>query len=274
MIRRVGIVGCGAIGSALAKAIERNYADVARVAALCDSVPAHAKRLQLGLSGRPPITSLAGLIRGSDLVLEAASASVSAVVARRALSAGRDVLVMSTGGLLGSVPQLARLARRSRAQLLLPSGALGGLDAVKALSMGRLRAVRLTTRKPPRALAGAPYVQQRRLRLERLRRARVLFAGSPATVVPAFPQNTNVAATLALACASSGFPLSRIQVRVVADPSLRTNVHELHVRSDSGQVDVRIESRPSRDNPKTSELAIRSALAALEQAFGAVRVGT
>jgi len=93
-------------------------------------------------------------------------------------------------------------------------------------------------------------------------------------VIRAFPQNTNVAATLALACAKSRFPAHRIQVRVVADPSLRCNVHELSVTGDAGALEVRIESRPSRDNPKTSETAIRSALAVLDQTFGSVRVGT
>ena len=271
---RVGLVGCGTIGSALAKAIERNYADVARVVALCDSDFLHAQRLQQKLSGHPPIVSLSRLLSRSDLILEAASASISCSVARRALSAGCDCLVMSTGGLLGHLPQLARAARRSHANLLLPSGALGGLDAVKALSMGMLRRVRLTTRKPPRALAGSPFAITRRLRLNGLRQPRIVFTGSPSKVVRAFPQNTNVAATVALACARSGFPTNRIQVRVVADPSLRRNVHELSVIGDAGQVEVRIESRPSRDNPKTSETAIRSALAVLDQAFGSVRIGT
>ena len=242
--------------------------------ALCDPNAHHAQRLQQALAGHPPAVSLSRLIQRSDLVLEAASSSVSFSVARRALSAGRDCLVMSTGGLLGHMPQLVRLTRRSRANLLLPSGALGGLDAVKALSMGRLRAVRLTTRKPPRALAGAPFVVKRRLRLQALKRSRVIFSGSPADVVRDFPQNTNVAATLALACARSGFPAKRIRVRVVADPSLRRNVHELSVAGEAGQVDVRIESRPSRENPKTSDTAIWSALAVLDQAFGSVRIGT
>jgi len=260
MVVRIGIVGCGAIGSAIAQAIDRDYANVARVVALAEQDRTRAQALRRSLRSRPALVSLPQLIRRSDLVIEAAAASIAARVARLALSANRDVLIMSTGGLLRAPASWRRAAGHSRGRLHIPSGALCGLDGIKAMAVGTIRRIRLTTRKPPHALATAPFVRANHLRLARLRAPKLLFEGSPADVVSGFPQNTNVAATMLLA---STVPGSRrhpkMTVRVVADPGLRTNVHELEVEGDCGRLSVRVESRPSQANPKTSELAIRSA---------------
>jgi len=267
---RVGIVGCGTIGSELARALERDYRHVARVVALVDPQRPHALRLQQQLSSRPPIVSLPELIRRSQLVLETATAAVAARVVRLALTAHRDVLVMSTGGLLAAPASWQRAARRSRGRLYIPSGALAGIDGIKAMAVGTIRAIRLTTRKPPRALADAPLVRARGLKLAGLRTPKVLFDGSPRDAIRAFPQNANIAATMFLAC---GAKSQAARVRVVADPALTRNIHELDIEGDCGRIRVQIESRPS-SNPKTSELAVRSALAALRQLFEPVRIGT
>ena len=185
---------------------------------------------------------------------------------------------MSTGGLLANRARWQRIAKTSGGCLYVPSGALCGLDGVKAMALGTIRRIRLTTRKPPHALASAPFVHTNRLQLDRLRRATVLFEGSPSDTVKAFPQNTNVAASVALACrgphrsARTGSP--RPIVRVIADPTLRVNVHELEVEGDCGRISVRVENRPSATNPKTSELAVRSALVTLRQIFESVKIGT
>jgi aspartate dehydrogenase len=267
---RVGLVGCGTIGTALALAIQHRYAHVARIVGLHDASPSHAATLQRRLADHPPIVSLATLIRGSQTVLEAASAAAAPGVVRAALRAHRDVLVMSVGGLLGDRTWMTA-ARRSRGRVYIASGALAALDGVKALAVGRICRARLTTSKPPRALASAPYVVRRGLRLERLRRPKVLLSGTPRQVVAAFPQNTNVAAALTLALA--GHPAARIRVRVVADPRLRRNRHELEVEGDCGRIACQVESRPSR-NPRTSELAVRSAVATLARLLEPVHIGT
>ena len=267
---RVGLVGCGTIGERVALALNRKYPFIASITALHDTNAAQARRLQRRLTPRPAILPLMPLIRRSNLVIEAASAAAVLPVVTQALRANRHVLVMSVGGLLGD-QEWRRLARRSRGRVLIPSGALAGLDGVKAMAVGRLRRVLLTTRKPPRAFADAPYVRRRGLRLERLRRPVVIFEGTPRAVVRAFPQNTNIAAALSLASGASGASVARI--RVVADPGTRRNVHELDVESDCGRIRCRIESRPSA-NPKTSELAVRSAIASLGRFFDQVNVGT
>ena len=266
---RVGLVGCGTIGSQLARALQRDYRHVARIVALNDCNHRQAALLQRRLTGHPPICSLPALVRTSQLVLEAASAEVSAEVVTRCLRAHRDVMVMSVGGLIVD-RRWRRLAGRSRGRVFIPSGALAGIDGVKAMAVGRIRRVSLTTRKPPRALSSAPYVRRRHLRLERLRRPSVVFEGSPRDVIRAFPQNTNVAAALALA---SGASASRTRIRVVADPTIRSNIHELEVEGDCGRVSCRVQSRPS-GNPKTSEIAVRSAIATLQRLLSPVSIGT
>ncbi|MBI4342311.1 MAG: DUF108 domain-containing protein [Candidatus Omnitrophica bacterium] len=266
---RVGLVGCGTIGSRLALALQRNYRHLARITALHDLDRAHALRLRQRLRPHPPVTSLKTLIQRSDVVLEAASASIAAEVAARSLRAHRDVLVMSVGGLLRDASWRGAL-RRSRGTLHIPSGALAGLDGIKAMAVGRLRRVTLTTRKPPSTLASAPGMARRRLRLGQLTRPVVVFEGSPRDVVRAFPQNTNVAAALTLA---AGVSASRPRVRVVADPAIRRNIHEVEVEGDCGRIQCRVESCPSA-NPKTSELAVRSAIVTLGRLFDRIQIGT
>lgn len=199
------------------------------------------------------------LIRRSDLVIEAASAAAAAGIVTRALSAKKTVFAMSVGGLLPIAGRLQRLTRQG-GHLLTPSGAIAGLDGVKAAGAGTLRRVTLTTRKPPRALGLTT----------RLRRPKTLFQGSAAQAVRQFPQNINVAATLALA----GLGAARTTVRIIADPGVSTNTHEIEAIGAFGRLTARTENLPARGNPKTSALAILSAQAALQQFASTWRIGT
>ncbi len=266
---QVGLVGCGTIGSRLALAIVRHYPKEARVVALHDQNASAAEKLRKRLPQHPPILSLRQLIQRSDLIIEAASAELSGSLAGQTLSAGKSVLVMSVGGLLMD-SSWRRLAKRSKGHVYVPSGALSGLDGVRAMARAGIRRVMLTTKKPPQAFMSAPYVRQKRLRLAGLKRPKVIFQGSAQAVVRAFPQNTNVAAALTLA---SGLPAAKVQVRVVADPRLTRNTHEYTVEGKIGRLQSVIESVPSA-NPKTSELAIRSAQACLARLFETVTIGS
>jgi len=266
---RVGLVGCGTIGSQLARAIDRHYRHAARVVALHDSVRTHATALQRRLAHRPILCSLPQLIRKSQLVIEAASVEVAADVVTRSLRSNRDVIVMSVGGLLLD-QTWRRVARRSRGRVYIPSGALAGIDGVRAMAIGKIRRVRLTTRKPPQAFAEAPYVRSRGLHLEHLTQPSIIFEGTAHRVVQAFPQNTNVAAVLTLA---SGVSPSRARIRVIADPTIHRNVHELEVEGDCGRILCQVHSDPSA-NPKTSELAVRSSIATLQRLFDPIVIGT
>lgn len=270
MIRRIGIVGCGAIGSALAKALQRPpLARSFRLAGVHDLDHRKASTLAHRLRGGIPVLPLDMLIRRSDLIVEATAAASAGRIVTRALAAQRDVLCLSVGGLLPLSRRLPTLTRRG-GHLYVPSGAIAGVDAIKAARLGTLRRVTLTTRKSPASLVEAPGARRFRARLRRATRPITLFRGSAAQAVRQFPQNINVAATLALA----GLGAARTEVRIVADPRAHRNLHEIEAAGSFGRLTVRTENVPSRQNPKTSELAVLSALATLHQLAHPWRVGT
>jgi aspartate dehydrogenase len=267
-ILKIGIVGCGAIGSAVAVGCVRHFKGKVRVVAVCDTIPAKARSLAGRVRGARP-ASLERLVRVCDLVIEAASGKASARIARMALRNGKDVLVMSVGGLLGRTQALGRLAEKKGARLYVPSGAIAGLDGIRAFGFVRWQKLVLRTCKPPRALEGADYLVRRRIRVKGLRRPRTVFRGTALQAVRAFPKNINVVAALALAAGSGVVP----RVEIVADPRLKRNVHTILAESEGGRIRVTCENVPSPENPKTSRLAILSALAVIGRLLGKVRVG-
>ncbi len=228
-----------------------------------------AQRLSEQFHPSIPILPPERLIGRCDLVMEAASAQAVGELLPLVIRQRKAMLILSAGGLL-QYPELLRRARAREIPLYLPSGALAGLDGIKAGAFGKLRQVILTTRKPPRAFAGAPEILRRKIRLSGLRAPKVIFEGPAAQAVRAFPQNINVAATLSLA----GIGPQRTRVRIVADPGLKINIHEVEAVGDFGRLQVRAENRPASGNPKTSRLAVLSALATLEQILRSGRIGT
>ena len=234
-----------------------------------DARPSEARRLSRSLRPPVPVLPLETLARRSDLLIEAASGKAAADLLPVLARHRRPALILSTGGLLSRPDRLRSLARKG-ISLYLPSGALAGLDAVKAAAAGRLRSVTLTTRKPPRSLAGAPGILRRKIRLENLRKPKVVFEGSARQAAKEFPQNINVAATLALA----GIGPVCTRVKIIADPTVRANIHEVAAAGDFGRLMARTENLPSPGNPKTSLLAIRSAVATLRQIIKPLKVGT
>jgi len=265
----IGLVGCGNIGSHLAREIQRSFRGTARLIGLTDARPSQAQRLARSLRPPVPVIPLSTLVRRCDLLIEAASAQAVAELLPLAIRQRRATLILSTGALLLK-PKLLRSAIRNKTPLYLPSGALAGLDGVKGAAVGRLRSVSLTTRKPPRALAGAPGILRRKIRLERLRKPMVVFQGSARKAAADFPQNINVAATLALA----GLGPARTKVKIIADPGIRTNIHEVTAVGDFGRLTARTENVASADNPRSSRLAVQSAAATLRQILRPLKVGT
>lgn len=234
-----------------------------------DARPSEARRLSKSLRPCVPVLPLQTLVRRCDLMVEAASGKAAADLLPILARHRRPALILSTGGLLSRPGDLRALARKG-IPLYLPSGALAGLDGIKAAAAGRLRSVTLTTRKPPRALAGAPGIARRKIRLEKLRKPTIVFQGSARQAAREFPQNINVAATLALA----GIGPARTRVKIIADPLIRTNIHEVEAVGDFGRLTARTENLPSPANPKTSLLAVRSAAATLRQILEPLKVGT
>lgn len=258
---RVGIVGCGAIGSFLASNLDG--------AALLDRHPERALRLA-DETGGAAAPGLEELVDTSDLVVEAASPAAVEEVGDAALSAGRDLLVMSVSGLMdeGVREALLGLAEGSGAEIYTPSGAVCGLDGIRSASVARVDSMVLTTRKPPAALEGAPGVDEGSL--SGLDGPVELFEGPADEAVSLFPRNVNVSAALSLA----GIGPAETVVRIVADPSLSRNVHEVDAEGEFGRLSTRVENVPSPDNPKTSHLAALSALATIRGIEASLKVGT
>ncbi|MEA3329017.1 MAG: aspartate dehydrogenase [Candidatus Omnitrophota bacterium] len=266
---RVGIIGCGVIGSALAKAIEKNFFGLAELTAVNDLDKAKTIKLVSSLTGNPGVLSIEELISASDLVIEAASKDISADTAHKALSKGKNIMVMSVGGLVGREDVL-RLADQKSCRLYIPSGALCGLDGVKAASMGGVNSVTLTTRKPPLGLEGAPYVVKSKIDLNAIKQETVLFEGTVLEAVQGFPKNINVAAALSLA----GIGPVKTKVKIVTSPEYKSNSHEVKVQGEFGILITKTENLPSPQNPKTSLLAVLSAIAALKQILEHTKIGT
>ncbi len=267
---KVGIIGCGTIGKELALACQKRFYEEVTLLALADLDPARAKKLQNRLRPKPKVLSSDELIRRCDLIIEAASKHAAHEIAKRALSLGKDVMIMSVGGLLGREKEIFELARTHRCCLYLPSGGVVGIDGLKAAKIGKIYRVTLTTRKPPQGFEDAPYVLKHKIQLKNLKEEKLLFEGNAAAAVKGFPKNINVSATLSVA----GLGAKKTKVRILACPHMLVNVHEVYVQGDFGSFYTRCENFPSEQNPKTSHLAILSAVATLERILKNVKIGT
>lgn len=255
-------MGCGNIGSELARAIDRGLVK-AELVALYDICAEKCLKLVSELKSERPkvVSSIAELLDCEpDIVVEAASQEAVREYAPIVLKAGADFLVMSVGALLDSelLSEIRRLTREYKGRVFVPSGAIAGLDAMRALLVG-VDEVVLRTKKPPRALASADYVKRRGIDLSSLKEPVVLFRGKARDAVREFPANINVAAALTLACGKEA------TVEIVADPNVDRNVHEIEVTSKASKLYIRVENVPSPSNPKTSYLAVLSAIEALRE---------
>ena len=269
---KIGLVGCGAIGSSLAERIVRDFSGRARLVALYDLAFSKASRLSFTVckSSRLVAATLKELIGRSDLVIEAASAQGAWQAAQSVLGQGKDILIMSVGGIAPHYASLVRLANNKHARVFIPSGAISGIDALKAARFGKIKEVMLTTRKSPQSFAGVAYLTQKKVDLKAIQKDTVLYCGTARRAIRLFPQNINVAALLSIA----GIGLNKTKVKIIASPLVRSNIHEIKVTSEAGTVLTRTENVVHPDNPKTSYLAVLAAVATLQQILDPVKIGT
>ncbi|HOQ89858.1 MAG TPA: aspartate dehydrogenase [Candidatus Hydrogenedentes bacterium] len=258
---RLSLVGCGNIASEICEAV-RDGRIRAEITGLTDMEPGRAERLreqfQLNHAVVGDLETVAG---AADLLVEAASVSAVAPVLETAIRMGMDCLIMSLGGLIFRT-DLMEQAQKAGVRVWLPSGAVCGLDGIRAAKEAGLDSVTLTTRKPPRGLAGAPWVVEHGIDLGALTEATVIFEGNALDAVRAFPANVNVAAALSLA----GIGPEKTRVRVIADPAATENSHEIEAKGPFGELRAVTRNRPSPNNPKTSYLASLSAIHELRRA--------
>ncbi len=270
---RIGIIGGGVIARLILEHIRRGELGEVTVVAILGRSEASRGRPLAAEFGVEFVTSLERLVAlQPDAVVEAASHDAVRQYAAPLLQARIAVIVLSGGALCDDAlrTRLERLAAERQAMLYVPSGGIGGLDALKAACAAGVDEVEISVTKPPAAWEGIPYVARLGIDLDRLSGPTTLFDGTAREGVPHFPANVNIAAVLALA----GVGFERTRLKVVADPALRFNTHHINVRGRTGAISLKFESVPSPENPKTALLACYSALAAI-RAFGSpVRYGT
>jgi aspartate dehydrogenase len=264
---RVAIAGLGTIGRALARALDDGVPGLALSAvAARDAGKAQAWLEAEGIDC--PVVALAAMPDHADLAVECAPAALIADICRPMLEAGKQVMVLSCGALLPR-PELIDLAKAHGGRIMVPTGGLLGLDAVAAAAEGTIHSVRMTTRKPPNGLAGAPYLVANGISVEGLNEAKRVFSGTAREAAAGFPANVNVAAALSLA----GIGPDRTMIDIWADPAVTRNCHMIEVDADAARFTLSIENVPS-DNPKTGKIVALSVLATLRKLHTPLSVGT
>jgi len=270
---RVGLLGGGTIGRLVLQNVKRNTLAGIEIVALAGRGAASRGAQLAGEFGIPYVIGREALLeRRPQVVLEAASHDAVREHLVALLEARVSVIVLSAGALADDALREAaeQAAARAGARLYVPSGGIGGLDALKAACAAGVEEVTIQVAKPPAAWQGIAYVEAMRVDLDRLREPRTLFEGPVREGVPHFPQNVNIAAVLALA----GIGWERTRLKVVADPALTLNTHTIRVSGPTGRFSIVLENVPAPENPKTSWLACYSALAALRAIQSDVRYGT
>ncbi len=262
---RIALVGCGAIGTALLELIRND--ERLQVVAIVASAAGTAQATDVAQALAPAAAVVRAVPAESiDLVIEAAGHGAIAQHVLPALARGVPCVVASVGALAaaGLPEQLEAAARQGGTHVQLIAGAIGGIDALSAAAVGGLAHVRYTGRKPPLAWKGTPADAAHDLGA--LREATVIFEGSAREAATLYPKNANVAATVSFA----GLGLDATRVRLIADPSVSENVHELEAEGTFGSFELRMRNKPLPANPKTSALTVYSAVRALRNRVAAL----
>ncbi|MEQ8587592.1 MAG: aspartate dehydrogenase [Thalassobaculaceae bacterium] len=265
----VGIGGFGAIGQKVAAALDSGSIEGLKLVAVSARDADKARANMAGFRTEVPVVPLGELAERADVVVECAPASVFAEVAGPAVDGGRIFLPISVGALLRH-DDLVERARRSGARIVVPTGALIGLDAVRAAAEGEISEVRLVTRKPPGGLAGAPYLVENNISVDGLNTAKKVFDGSARDGAAGFPANVNVAAALSLA----GIGADETKLEIWADPEVTRNTHTITVEADSARFTMTIENVPTEANPKTGKITALSIIATLRRLGAPMTAGT
>ena len=264
---RVAIAGLGAVGLKLARELDKGIDGLVFVAVSARDKAAAAARLS-GLKTQVPVLDIADLEPLADLVIECAPASLLPTIATPFLIKGKTVIVLSAGALLSNM-DLVELAKTHGGQIVVPTGALIGLDAVTAAAQGEIKSVKMVTRKPVAGLLGAPFLLENNIRIEDIKEPICIFSGTPREAAIGFPANLNVAVALGLA----GIGVDKTTLDIWADPTLDRNTHSVEVISDAANFSMTIANIPS-ENPKTGRITALSVLAYLRKMKAPLRVGT
>jgi len=264
---KVAVAGLGAIGAKIVKELDRGIDGLMLTAVAVQNAEKH--RGWLGsLTTTPELLPTDALAEAADIVVKCAPSRLVRTIVAPVVARGKTAIVLSAGALLEN-DDLIALARDNGGQIVVPTGALIGLDAVTAAAEGTIHSVQLVTRKPVRGLAGAPYLVENNIDIERISEPLKIFEGTAREAAKGFPANLNVAVALSLA----GVGADRTRVQIWADPAIARNMHRIEVESDSARFSMAIENIPS-ENPRTGAITALSVIACLRKLRGPLRVGT
>ena len=275
MSLNVAIIGCGAIGQVITQSIERGSAgEGVRLVGVFDIIQEKANYFAKILKTPLKIyNTFSELIHDPEvtLIVEAASQEAVREYAGEVIRAKKDLMVLSVGAFSDDLlfSKIQKLANMYHRKIYIPSGAILGLDGVKSAAIGTLTSVNLITRKPVRALETSKYVLDNKISLDELREPITLYEGTARDAVKNFPKSVNVSMILSLA----GIGADRTIVKVIADPTIAENIHEIHIKGDFGVAITRSENIPCPENPKTSYLAALSAVRTLKNISTHVCIG-
>jgi len=265
---RVAVAGLGAIGQALALRLAGGAVPSVELVAVAARDLDKAARFVATLAHPAKVLPVEALEPEADLVIECAPAAVLGDIIGPFLRAKKQALVLSVGALL-SRSDLIDLAKQTGGSILVPTGALIGLDAMLAAAEGTITSVRMVTRKPPGGLVGAPHLVANNISIEGLTEPKRVFTGTARDAAKGFPANLNVAVALALA----GVGPDKTVLEIWADPTVTRNTHTISVESDSARFTMTIENIPS-ENPKTGRIVAQSVIALLRKMSATLKVGT
>jgi aspartate dehydrogenase len=274
--KNVGLLGCGTIGTQLALAIDSGNIANASLAGVFDIAISNAKSLKSKLTSNPELhPDFDRLINSSaDIIIEAASQQAVRDFGKPIIEANKDLMIMSVGALANTVflAELLELAAatKGRSRIYVPTGAIAGIDAIRSVR-NVLDSLTLTTTKSPRALTGAPFFEKSKINLDTITKITAIYEGSATEAVKLFPANVNVAAVLSLA----GIGADKTTVRIVVDPHATTNQHEIMATGSFGDIRIIVNNVTTPGNPKTSFLAILSAIECLRTICNdGIRIGS
>jgi aspartate dehydrogenase len=261
---RIGVIGCGAIGSVLCRFIEEELDD-SELAAICDVDKEKVSKLADSLKSKLLVTDIDDLIDKSDLIVEAVGTGIVKELMEKCIENKKHLMIMSVGGIIQNMDLLPKLNSR----LFIPSGAICGVDGVKAANIEDIGSAVITSTKSPKSLEGAPYILENNINLNEIKEKTTIFEGNALEAIKGFPKNVNVSAVLSLA----GIGAIKTKVKVVVDPNIKRNMHELEVVGTFGKLYTKTENVLSPLNPKTSHMAVLSACATLRRLTGFVKIG-
>jgi aspartate dehydrogenase len=265
----VGIAGLGAIGLKVARTIDAGEIPGLTVTAVSARDADKARRNLASFMTQPMLVGLSELATQADVIVECVPARHFTEVAEPVLERGKIFVPLSVGQLINHMG-LIEIAKKTGGRILVPTGALLGLDAVRAVAEGNVASAKIVTRKPPAGLKGAPLLVERNISVDGLTVPLRVFEGSAREAIKGFPANVNVAVALSLA----GIGPDRTRVEIWADPTVTRNTHTIEVKSDSSDLSMTIASIPSVENPATGKVTALSVIALLRRLTAPLVVGT